>query len=282
MRLLCVLLPGDILLGTEDKVFTSLDDLSKALEGSGPRQLRLRFLRGDYSRVRRVTVQLGNHNTLRKRCGSVIRVFIVAASPLSRASLQSLLRARKVEVVGSAPDLESLWDQPPDVEVDIVLVEASGDRFEGMIDSLNQSQLSSEAAIVVLSDRFEPGRLANALRAGVRAVLPSDTSPDQIVAALEAAAAGLIVLHPADVDVMFPAAESTSSVLAELIEPLTPRESEVLQMLASGLANKEIATRLAISDHTVKFHVASILGKLGAASRTEAVTLGIRRGLVLL
>lgn len=59
------LLPGDILLGTEDKVFTSLDDLSKALEGSGPRQLRLRFLRGDYSRVRRVTVQLGNHNTLR-------------------------------------------------------------------------------------------------------------------------------------------------------------------------------------------------------------------------
>jgi NarL family two-component system response regulator YdfI len=212
----------------------------------------------------------------------VIRAFIVAASPMSRASLQSLLRARKVEVVGSAPDLESLWDQPPDVEVDIVLVEASGDRFEGTIDSLNQSQLSSEAAIVVLSDRSEPGRLANALRAGVRAVLPSDTSPDQIVAALEAAAANLIVLHPADVDAMFPAAEPTSSALAELVEPLTPRESEVLQMLASGLANKEIATRLAISEHTVKFHVASILGKLGAASRTEAVTVGIRRGLVLL
>lgn len=59
------LLPGDILLGTEDRAFTSLEALSKALEGSGPRQLRLRFLRGDYSRVRRVTVQLGNHNTLR-------------------------------------------------------------------------------------------------------------------------------------------------------------------------------------------------------------------------
>ena len=113
----------------------------------------------------------------------MIRVFIVAASPLSRASLQSLLKARKVEVVGSAPDLESLWDQPPDVEVDIVLVEASGDHFEEMIDSLNQSQLSSEAAIVVLSDQSEPGRLAEALRAGVRAILPSDMSPDQIVAA---------------------------------------------------------------------------------------------------
>jgi two-component system, NarL family, response regulator YdfI len=212
----------------------------------------------------------------------VIRVFIVAASPLSRASLQSLLRARRVEVVGSGPNLESLWDQPPDVEVDIVLVDASGDHSEEMIGSLRQSQLSSEAAIVVLSDRFEPGRLAEALRAGVRAILPGDMSPDQIVAGLEAAAAGLIVLHPAEFDAMFPAAEPASSPLAELIEPLTPRESEVLQMLASGLANKEIATRLAISEHTVKFHVASILGKLGAASRTEAVTLGIRRGLVLL
>ena len=212
----------------------------------------------------------------------MIRVFIVASSPLSRANLKSLLRARKVEVVGSGPNLESLWDQPPEVEVDIVLIDASGDYFGEMINSLNQSQLSSEAAVVVLSDRSEPGRLAEALRAGVRAILPSDASPDQIVASLEAAAAGLIVLHPAEVDAMFPAPEAASSPLADLIEPLTPRESEVLQMLASGLANKEIATRLAISDHTVKFHVASILGKLGAASRTEAVTLGIRRGLVLL
>lgn len=151
-----------------------------------------------------------------------------------------------------------------------------------MIDSLSQSQLGSETAIVVLSDRSEPGRVVEALRSGVRAILPGDMSSDQIVASLEAAAAGLIVLHPAEVEAMFPAAEPTSSALAELIEPLTPRESEVLQMLASGLANKEIATRLAISEHTVKFHVASILGKLGAASRTEAVTLGIRRGLVLL
>src|SRR5216683_2649955 len=68
----------------------------------------------------------------------------------------------------------------------------------------------------------------------------------------------------------------------ELLEPLTRREREVLQMLAAGLANKEIAARLAISDHTVKFHVASILGKLGASTRTEAVSAGIRRGLVLL
>ncbi len=212
----------------------------------------------------------------------MIRVFIVAASPLARAGLQSLLGTRDVEVVGSAPNFESLADQMSDVEADIVVVEASGDQFEAVMDSLAASQLASEATIVVLSDHSEPRWFAEALRAGVRAVLPSDIPPDQLVAALGAAAAGLIVMHPVEVAALLPAAEPASPPLAELTEPLTPRESEVLQMLAGGLANKEIAARLAISEHTVKFHVASILGKLGAGSRTEAVSLGIRRGLVLL
>jgi DNA-binding NarL/FixJ family response regulator len=212
----------------------------------------------------------------------VIRVFIVAASLLARAGLQSLLGTRDVEVIGSAPNIESLAGQWPEGEADIVLVDAAGEQLEGTLDSLAASQLASEAAIVLLSSHTEPRGLAEALRAGVRAVLPSDISPDQLVAALEAALAGLIVMHPVEVDAMFPAAQPASRPLAELAEPLTPRESEVLQMLASGLANKEIAAKLAISEHTVKFHVASILGKLGAGSRTEAVSLGIRRGLVLL
>jgi DNA-binding NarL/FixJ family response regulator len=89
-------------------------------------------------------------------------------------------------------------------------------------------------------------------------------------------------LHPTEIPATFPASAPASQPLAELPEPLTRREREVLQMLAAGLANKEIAARLHISDHTAKFHVAAILGKLGAATRTEAVALGIRRGLVLL
>ena len=212
----------------------------------------------------------------------MIRVFIVAASPLARAGLQSLFGGQDVEIAGSATNLESLANQIPDVDADVVLIEASGEQFEGLIDSLAASQLASEAAIVVLSDHSEPRWFAEALRAGVRAVLPSDIPPNQLVAAVEAAAMGLIVMHPGEVNAMFPAAEPASQPLAELTEPLTPRESEVLQMLASGLANKEIAARLAISEHTVKFHVASILGKLGAGSRTEAVSLGIRRGIILL
>jgi two-component system, NarL family, response regulator YdfI len=212
----------------------------------------------------------------------VIRVFIVAASSLARAGLQSLVAAREVEVVGSAQSFESLAGQWLDVDANVVLVEASGQQFESMMDSLAASQLASETAIAVLSDRSEPGSSARALRAGVRAILPSDISSEQLVAALEATVAGLVVMHPAEIGAAFPAAEPASRPLAELAEPLTPRESEVLQMLASGLGNKEIAARLTISEHTVKFHVASILGKLGASTRTEAVSLGIRRGLVLL
>ena len=73
---------------------------------------------------------------------------------------------------------------------------------------------------------------------------------------------------------------STMEVEDEVSEEITSRETEVLRMLAEGLVNKEIAARLGISEHTVKFHISSILDKLGASTRTEAVTLGIRRGLI--
>jgi two-component system, NarL family, response regulator YdfI len=212
----------------------------------------------------------------------VIRVFIFAASSLARAGAQSLVATRDVEVVGSASSFESLAGQWLDADADVVLVEASGQQLDSLLDSLAVSQLASETAIAILSDRSEPATLARALRAGVRAILPSDISSEHLVAALEAAAAGLVVMHPTEIAAAFPVTEPASRPLAGLAEPLTPRESEVLQMLASGLANKEIAARLAISEHTVKFHVASILGKLGAGTRTEAVSIGIRRGLVLL
>ena len=212
----------------------------------------------------------------------MIRVFIVAPSPLARAGLQSLVGTQGVEIVGTAPNFESLADQWPDVEADIILIEASGNQFESGMDSIAALQLASESTIAVLFDRYEPKRLAEALRAGVRILLPSDISPDQLFSALQAGAAGLMVMHPAEMTALIPAADPASRPVAELAEPLTPRENEVLQMLAVGLANKEIAARLGISEHTVKFHVASIFGKLGAGTRTEAVSLGIRRGLVLL
>jgi NarL family two-component system response regulator YdfI len=212
----------------------------------------------------------------------VIRVFIVAGTSLARAGLQSLATARDIEIVASVPNFDSLAAQWPDVVADVILVEASGREYDSILDSVAISQLASETAIAILSDRAESASTARALRAGVRAILPSDISSEQLIAALKAAAAGLVVTHPAEIAAILPVAEPASRALAELAEPLTPRESEVLQMLASGLGNKEIAARLSISEHTVKFHVASILGKLGASTRTEAVSIGIRRALVLL
>ena len=104
----------------------------------------------------------------------------------------------------------------------------------------------------------------------------------ELIASLRAVTSGLIVLHQSTIAAIPHAASNTSRVTEDFTEPLTKREKEVLQMLAAGLGNKEIAAKLNISDHTAKFHVGSILGKLGAASRAEAVAMGIRRGLVLL
>ena len=212
----------------------------------------------------------------------MIRVFIVAASPLARAGLENLLAARHVEVAGSVANLDALAGQLPDAAVEAILIDSSGEPVEPLLDSVIASGLASDFQVVLLAEAASPAASAEALHAGVRAVLPNDISPDQLDAALEAAASGLVVLHPAHFQAAVPAASLAPRPLEELLEPLTPRESEVLQMLAAGLGNKEIAAKLGISEHTVKFHVGSILGKLGAATRTEAVSLGIRRGLVLL
>jgi two-component system, NarL family, response regulator YdfI len=212
----------------------------------------------------------------------VIRVFIVAASPLARAGLENLLAAREAEVVGSTGTVEALAGQLSDAAPDVVLVDSSGEPIETLLEPVIASGLVSDVNIVLLGDGSSPATSAEALTAGIRAVLPGDISPDQLVATLQAAASGLMVLHPAQIKDGFPAASAPQREVDELAEALTRRESEVLQMLAAGLGNKEIAARLGISEHTVKFHVASILGKLGAGSRTEAVSIGIRRGLVLL
>jgi DNA-binding NarL/FixJ family response regulator len=212
----------------------------------------------------------------------VIRVFIVAASPLFRGGLQSMLADNRFDIVGSAAHLESISGQLVDTQPDIVLVEGAADAQEEFLNALEDAEVAEEYAVVVLSEQPRTAWLSKALRAGVRAVLPRDATPEQLRAAIEAAAAGLVVVHPSGLSEVLPAPAELSAPLRELPEPLTPREREVLQMISAGLGNKEIAGRLSISEHTVKFHVAAILGKLGASSRTEAVSIGIRHGLVLL
>jgi len=116
-------------------------------------------------------------------------VFIVAASSLARAGLQSLFGTRDVEVTGSAPNFESLAGQWPTVKLTSFSLTQAGEQLEGVLESLAASQIASEAGIVVLSDHTEPRLLAEALRAGVRAVLPSDISTRRTRRRLKAASA---------------------------------------------------------------------------------------------
>jgi DNA-binding NarL/FixJ family response regulator len=212
----------------------------------------------------------------------VIRVFLIAASPLARAALQNRFSPQTAKIVGAAATIDAVGSELSDTHAEVLLIIAMEDPPEAIIELLIDSDLPAEIPIVVLAEAVSVTVTTQALQAGIRALLPNEIRTDQLVAALQAAAAGLVVLHPAELPVATPAYAPALQPLDDLPEPLTRREREVLQMVAAGLANKEIAARLKISDHTAKFHVAAILGKLGAATRTEAVALGIRRGLVLL
>jgi DNA-binding NarL/FixJ family response regulator len=130
--------------------------------------------------------------------------------------------------------------------------------------------IGPEPPMVLIGDDYS----ARDLQSGVRAVLPRNAPGEQIAAAIHAVAAGLIAILARDDT---PLASTEQEGLAER---LTPRELDVLEMLAEGLSNKMIAYRLSISEHTAKFHVNSILAKLGAGTRTEAVMRGVRLGLV--
>jgi DNA-binding NarL/FixJ family response regulator len=186
----------------------------------------------------------------------VIRVLIFAASEAEELALAALLAEDdRLEIVEPAEALSA----------DVLLL--SGGR-------LAPAALDAVPTVILTSDVFE----SSDYRTSVRARLPASATAAELLAAIAAAAQGLVVLTQPQADALF--AHGTVPQSPPLIEELTPRELQVLRDLAEGLANKEIADRLHISEHTVKFHVASILGKLQAGSRTEAVTQGIRRGLI--
>jgi two-component system, NarL family, response regulator YdfI len=205
---------------------------------------------------------------------------VLVASPRApaRARLEAVVAAsRALRLVSGLPDVP-LARQVQALRPDVVLLDLDGRRLDALLGELPEP---ATAAVVVLADA--PRRVRADLvveRGPVRAVLPRDATSGEILAAIEAVGAGLVALHP---DVLAPRARREplpARGAADPAQPLTAREIEVLGMLAEGLGNKIIAARLGISTHTAKFHVASILAKLGAGSRTEAVTIAMRRGLV--
>ena len=210
----------------------------------------------------------------------MIRVLIGARSEVVRAGLTSLLTSDLMfQVVGtfSIDDLTRVEDLQPEV----VLLDLDSPSDESLLAAIQSGGALVNSSLLILIE--DPESLAvDVLGSGLRAILPRYATPEEIIVAIQAAATGLVALHPDIFDSMLsrirPGQQSELDPSGQI---LTPREIEVLRMIAEGLGNKEIASKLSISDHTVKFHISSIFAKLGASNRAEAVTLGIRHGLIM-
>ena len=198
------------------------------------------------------------------------RVLIVAASATRQAELRAVLS----DEPGFSISTAGIADLAPGSQAGVLVIDLDPK-------TLPSETLSSASRLVLLTDTADPGTLSQILAPGPHAILKRDCTSRQLISAVEAVAAGLTVFDTG-------AAERIlhRPIDAVAVEPgeeeLTPRETEVLHMMTAGLTNREIASTLGISEHTVKFHIASIFGKLGTSTRTETVTEGIRRRLIVL
>ena len=197
------------------------------------------------------------------------RVLLVAEDAIARAGLRALAERSGLSVAGDvAPD--DL--QPADVEAADAIAWDAG--TSGTFHSLRRAA----ARVPVLALPWNAEQAREALAAGARGVLSRERLDELLLPAVQAAVLGLLVVDDSFGEALvrpLPAADA-------LVEPLTPRETEVLQLLAEGLTNRRLGERLGISEHTAKFHVNAILGKLGARTRGEAIAQAARLGLLLL
>ena len=206
---------------------------------------------------------------------SDLRVLVVAQDTLARMGLAALLVEQPgCAVVGQLTGDEDLASSIDVFYPDVVVWDLGWDPAGG----LEHLAGAPDALPPVLALVVDEGHAGQAWSAGARGVLPRDTGGDRLLPALSAVAQGLAVFDPGLSTIMPNAGGPVPAPETGLIR----REIETLHLLAEGLPNKGIASRLGISEHTVKFHVNSILGKLGAQSRTEAVTRATRLGLILL
>ena len=187
-------------------------------------------------------------NTALQQAPDALRVLVVSSAPLVRAGLMTMLGAyRDLDLAETGTADVMLCDEVmPDEEL---------------------------PAVVLVGDA---AAAAAALAGGARGVLPRSAAPSRMHAALHAVAESELVIDETFAHALLRHARPGVAMIA----PLTRREREILPLLAAGMTNKEIAARIGITDHTVKFHVNGILGKLGAVTRTEAVVEAARRGLI--
>ena len=211
-----------------------------------------------------------------------IRVVVSANSAVSRSGLESIVRNSEFLMLsGSFAGWSQLGSGMRELQPEVALAELNHDELDSFECFQSRGSTDLIIPIVVLMDRAEARWIARALRRGVKGILPRNASSAEIVWAIQAANAGLFLFDEETAE-QLTARFGTGPLpeRLELVEELTEREIEILRKLAEGLGNRQIASGLTISEHTVKFHISSILDKLHASSRTEAVTVAISRGLL--
>lgn len=226
-------------------------------------------------------------NVARMPIPTVVRrvVGIVAAYPSLRAGLGTLIQQDSGFAASAiAPETILAWNRMPAMssmmDMDAVLIDPR-DLAPDILNAVVQIAVGEGIPLLWLGRQ---GRLPEAADANIPGgVISSRADGDTLIAAIRAVRAGLRVTDPeVEADLDSPADPAPSMPVPGAVQPLSPRELEVLELVASGLPNKAIARSLGISDHTVKFHVSSVLTKLDAGSRTEAVTIASRTGILSL
>jgi DNA-binding NarL/FixJ family response regulator len=219
-----------------------------------------------------------------------MRIAIIAPALALRTGLRSLLAASPaLEVAHEAASLAGFATAADGVDVLLITAES----FSPSVLRRALSEEDGHLGVLLISNQPEDAQSLLDLPLRAWGILPLDTSADELQAALHAVGQGLLVgtsalLGGAMRNSLLPVPRQPPGVVnappekRDSLIPLTERESQVMQLVARGLANKQIAAALSISEHTVKFHISSIYTKLGVASRTEAVRTGVQRGLVIL
>jgi two-component system, NarL family, nitrate/nitrite response regulator NarL len=210
-----------------------------------------------------------------------MRIILIDDHTLFRVGLEGLLGHRGIEVVASVSDGREGLERAAELNPDIVLLDMRMPDLDGIgvLKRLRESGFSHP--IVMLTTSSEERDLVESLRNGAQGYLLKDMEPDELVLALRDIVKGKTVVAPDLAPVLAKVVQGDGSLAAEStpFDELTPRESEILGLLAEGQSNKVIARNLGISDGTVKLHVKAILRKLGVHSRVEAAVIAVEQGM---
>lgn len=208
-----------------------------------------------------------------------LRVLIVSANPLARSGLAVLVEGMTGMKIVGATGVAEAASMAGQLLPDAVLLDA-GDGEPEELDAIARLA-TAQPGLPIVALASDHGALSQALSFGASALLPAAVDAPTLAAALRASARGLVSIARTDLGSLLRQDERIEPARHAPAETLTPRELEVLQWMARGLTNRQIARRLEISEHTVKFHAGAVLGKLNARSRAEAVARAIGLGWIL-